>query len=322
MDNHSSGQSPRVSIIIPAYNTAPLIATCLESVLSQTFSDFEAIVVNDGSPDTPQLEHALEPYRKQIIYIVQPNKRAAGARNTAIRAARGELLAFLDSDDSWLPDHLASQVKLFDEDPGVDLTYADAFLISELPVQQRFMERCPSQGEATFEALVTERCQVPISTVVARKSAIVKAGCFDETLLRCDDYDMWVRTAFVGGKISYNRKPQARLYQGRPGSLGVSSVKMSEAYLQILEKLAQTLPLNEAQRKTVHQRTAEAKAKYLLEEGKAQLREGHLDRARELLAEANVDLRRFKLGLVVRGLGLAPSLTNMIFGVWQKFRSA
>lgn len=322
MGSHASERNPRVSIIIPAYNTAALIATCLDSVFNQTFRDLEAIVVNDGSPDTPQLEHALQPYRKQIIYIVQPNKRAAGARNTAIRAARGELLAFLDSDDSWLPDHLASQVTLFDQDPGVDLTYADAFLISELPKQQRFMERCPSEGEATFEALVTERCQIPISTVVARKSAIVKAGFFDESLLRCDDYDMWVRTAFIGGKFAYNRKPQARLYQGRPDSLGVSSAKMSEAYLRILEKLAHTLPLNEAQKITVHQRAAEAKTKYLLEEGKAQLQQGHLDRARELLAEANLDLRRFKLGLVVRGLGLAPNLTNMIFGVWQKFRSA
>lgn len=322
MESHESERNPRVSIIIPAYNTASLIATCLDSVFSQTFCDFEAIVVNDGSPDTPQLEQALQPYREKIIYIVQPNKRAAGARNTAIRAASGELLAFLDSDDSWLPDHLASQVKLFDEDARVDLAYADAFLISELSDQQRFMQRCPSEGEATFEALVTERCQVPISTVVARKSAIVKAGCFDENLLRCDDYDMWLRTAFVGGKIVYNRKPQARLYQGRPDSLGVSRAKMSEADLRILEKLMLTLPLNAAQRAVVHQRATETKAKYLLEEGKAQLREGHLDRARELFAEANLHLRRFKLALVVRGLGLAPTLTNMMLGVWQKFRSA
>jgi glycosyltransferase involved in cell wall biosynthesis len=322
MENHVSERNPGVSIIIPAYNTAPLIASCLDSVFRQTFRDFEIIVVNDGSPDTPQLEQALQPYREKIVYIVQPNKRAAGARNTAIRAARGELLAFLDSDDSWLPDHLASQVKLFDQDPRLDLTYADAFLISELPNQQTFTERCPSEGEASFEALVNERCQIPISTVVARKSAIVKAGYFDENLLRCDDYDMWLRTAFVGGKIAYNRRPQARLYQGRPDSLGVSPVKMSEAYLRILEKAAQILPLNETQRIVVHRRAAEVKANYLLEEGKAQLREGHLDRARELLAEANLHLRRFKLGLVVRGLGMAPSFTNMMLGVWQKFRSA
>jgi glycosyltransferase involved in cell wall biosynthesis len=322
MENPAPGPNPRVSIIIPAYNTASLIASCLDSVFSQTFRDFEAIVVNDGSPDTPELEQALQPYRDKIIYIVQPNRRAAGARNTAIGMARGELLAFLDSDDSWLPDHLASQVQLFDQDPAVDLTYADAFLISELPSQQRFMERCPSDGDATFEALVSEKCQIPISTVVARKSVIVKAGCFDESLLRCDDYDMWLRTAFVGRKIAYNRNPQARLYQGRPDSLGVSRAKMSEADLRILEKLAQTLPLTEAQRVLVQRCAAETKARYLLEEGKAQLQEGHLERARELFAEANVHLRKFKLGLVVRGLDFAPGLTNMMLGVWQKFRSA
>src|SRR5215471_12596309 len=104
MENAAPGPNPRVSIIIPAYNTASLIAPCLDSVFSQTFRDFEAIVVNDGSPDTPELEQALQPYRDKIIYIVQPNRRAAGARNTAIGTARGELLAFLDSDVSWLPD--------------------------------------------------------------------------------------------------------------------------------------------------------------------------------------------------------------------------
>src|ERR1700682_3677216 len=100
--------SPRVSIIIPSYKTADLIAACLDSVFAQTFQDFEAIVVNDGSPDTPELEKVLAPYLDRVVYIKQPNKRAAGARNTAIAQARGEFLAFLDSDDSWYPDHLES----------------------------------------------------------------------------------------------------------------------------------------------------------------------------------------------------------------------
>ena len=79
------------------------------------------------------------------------------------------------------------------------------------------MQRCPSHGEATFSSLLVERCQIPISTVVARRDAIIKAGMFDETLLRCDDYDMWVRTAFHGAKIAYTRKIQARMPVGRPG---------------------------------------------------------------------------------------------------------
>jgi glycosyltransferase involved in cell wall biosynthesis len=114
---------PKVSIIMPAYNTADLIAASLDSVLAQSFQDFEIIVVNDGSPDTPDLERVLAPYLDKIIYINQENKRAAGARNTAIRRARGKFLAFLDSDDQWLPDHLSVQMELFEKDAELDLIY-------------------------------------------------------------------------------------------------------------------------------------------------------------------------------------------------------
>src|SRR5882724_4897435 len=122
----AANASPRISVIIPAYKTAHLIAGCLDSVMAQTFQDFEAIVVNDGSPDTPELEKVLQPYMDRIVYIKQENKRCAGARNTAIRQARGEYLAFLDSDDTWYPDHLASQMKQFADDPSLDLVYCDA----------------------------------------------------------------------------------------------------------------------------------------------------------------------------------------------------
>src|SRR5277367_3487063 len=110
MPADQTNSAPRVSVIIPTYKTADLIAGCLDSVFAQTYSNFEAMVVNDGSPDTPDLEVALQPYMGRIVYIKQENKRAAGARNNAIRQARGEFVAFLDSDDSWMPDHLSSQM--------------------------------------------------------------------------------------------------------------------------------------------------------------------------------------------------------------------
>src|SRR5437667_7582647 len=212
----AANATPRISVIIPAYKTAHLIAGCLDTVMAQTFQNFEAVVVNDGSPDTPELEKVLAPYMDRIVYIKQPNKRAAGARNTAIQQARGEFLAFLDSDDSWLPEHLAAQMKLADADPSLDLIYSNALVVGNPAREWEFMDRCPSNGEPTFAALITERCQIPISTVVVRKTALVKAGGFDETLPRCDDYDMWVRTAFHGAKIGYGRTVQAHLNAGRP----------------------------------------------------------------------------------------------------------
>ena len=321
MEAIATGAGPTISVIIPSYNTAPLIANCLDSVFAQSFSDFEVVVVNDGSPDTAQLEEALCPYLGKIVYIVQENKRAAGARNTAIGKARGEFLAFLDSDDSWFPDHLASQVELFRKDPALDLVYADAVLLSGSLRRKTFMEKCPSAGAATFEALVVERCQIPVSTVVARKAAILRAGLFDENLARCDDYDMWLRTAFFGGKIDWRRKPQARLFLGRPDSLGSSRSRMAEAYWKILEKAATTLPLTDAQRKLVGDRAAEIKARYLYEQGKLELHERHPEKARELFAEANLHYRTLKLDMAIRSLRFAPQSACKLLDAWNRFRN-
>ena len=102
------GRAPRVSVIIPAYRVTDFIVDTLQSVFDQTFTDYEVILVNDGSPDTPRLERALEPYRDRIRYIVQENGGPARARNTAIRAARAPLIAQLDGDDQWFPTFLES----------------------------------------------------------------------------------------------------------------------------------------------------------------------------------------------------------------------
>ena len=313
--------APTVSIIVPSYKTAHLIRACLDSIFTQTFTDFEAIVVNDGSPDTPELEKVLQPYLDRIVYIKQENKRAAAARNTAIRHARGEFLAFLDSDDTWLPDHLANQMSMFAADPSLGLTYANALLIGDPRGEIPFAELCPSHGEATFEALIVERCQIPISTVVVRKQAVVDVGMFDERLPRCDDYDLWVRIAFNGNKIAYSRKAQARLFIGRPGSLGVIRAKMAEAYWNMLEQFQRTLPLSEAQRALLEKRTAYAKALFMLEEGKCRLEERQYEQAKELIMGANAYYRRSSLSLTVLGLDLAPAATSKLVSFILRKRS-
>jgi Glycosyl transferase family 2 len=311
--------TPRVSVIIPTYNTANLIAASLDSVFQQSFQDFEIIVVNDGSPDTPELEKVLAPVLHKIVYIKQENKRAAGARNTAIGRAKGEFLAFLDSDDTWLPDHLSAQMMLFDRDPALGLVYSNCLSVGDPAHPHEWMKRCPSRGTADFLALALVRCQVPISTVVARKSAIVKAGLFDEGLARCDDYDMWLRTAFHGAKIGYTKKVQARLNEGRPGSLGLSSVRMVEAYWMILDKALRTLPLTGSDRDTIGKQAAEIRARYLVEEGKLCLREGKYERAKELFSEANSYFRKLKVSLALLGLKIAPRATGKWF-IWREGR--
>jgi glycosyltransferase involved in cell wall biosynthesis len=321
MSESLSNTAPKVSVIIPSYNTADLIAACLDSVFAQTYSDFEAIVVNDGSPDTPELEKVLQPYRERIVYIKQENKRAAGARNNAIREARGEYVAFLDSDDLWLPNHLALQMQLFTQDPALDLVYSNGMLIGGPRGEREFMDQCPSQGEATFAALIVERCQVSVSTVVARRQILIDAGLFDEKLPRCDDYDMWVRAAFHGAKIGYSREVQAKLSVCRPGSLSQSRSKMMEAYWNILEKTRRTLPLQDADRAVVDQRAVQIRALYLLEEGKCKLTESQFERAKELIAEANGFLRSPKLSIALLGLGIAPRATGRLISFCSRLRN-
>jgi glycosyltransferase involved in cell wall biosynthesis len=315
----TNAKAPEVSIIVPAYNTATLIPACMDSIFTQTYSDFEVIVVNDGSPDTPELEKSLAPYLDRITYIEQENKRAAGARNTAIRCARGRFLAFLDSDDAWLPGHLASQMKMFRQEHALDLVYADA-LVGDPKHQWRFMNRCHSRGEASFRALVVERCQIPISTVVARRTAIERAGLFDENLLCFDDYDMWLRTAFHGGKIGYSLQVQARLSGKRPGSLSQSVSKMAEAYGSILEKAIRTLPLSKSQRDLIAKRILESRAVYQMVEANLQLRSRQFGRARELFREANRHLRRPEVSFAVHALGVAPRTAAMLIKLSGRIR--
>ncbi len=292
----------------------------MDSVFAQTYTDFEAVVINDGSPDTPELEKVLQPYMDRIFYIKQENKRCAGARNNGIRQSHGEYVAFLDSDDTWLPEHLSTQMQQFAQEPALDLVYSDGILLLDSD-QRLFMDKNPSNGEATFEALIVERCQIPISTVVARKQALLKAGLFDETLPRCDDYDMWVRTAFAGAKIGYNRKVGAKFFVGRPGSLSQSKARMIEGYWNILEKFKRTLPLKDADRVVVEKRAAQIRARYLLEEGKCKLEERQFDQARELISEANDYFRKPSLSAAVFGLKIAPGATAKVLSYWTRMRN-
>lgn len=317
----TTSQIPEVSVVIPTYNTAALISRCLDSVFAQTFKNFEVLVVNDGSPDTVELERALAPYFDQIVYIKQQNKRAAGARNTAIRRARGKFLAFLDSDDAWLAEHLEKQMQMFTRAPELDLVYCDTFVVGDPEHIWRFMDRCPSRGEATFAALVAEHCQIPVSTVVARRTAIVNAGMFDESLPCFDDFDMWLRTAFYGGKIGYTREVQARSSGRRPGSLSESIHRIVAAYWLILKKALRTLPLSQAQKDAITHRLAESKAIFQMEEAKRQLRSRQFAKARELFREANRYFHRPDVDLAVFALGIAPGAITRMMETWSRIRN-
>jgi glycosyltransferase involved in cell wall biosynthesis len=305
-------KQPKVSVIIPAYNTAQYIAEALDSVLGQTYSNLEAIVINDGSPDTEQLERIIAAYRDRIVYVTQPNRRAAGARNTGIRESRGEYLAFLDSDDCLMPEALALQMRKFENDPSLDLVYADAGKFDDPQGSGKtFMQECPSVGAVTFESLVTEETQVCIIGIVVRKAMLAKTGLFDESLRRCDDYDMWLRVAHAGGKIAYHRAILGKGRAGRPGSLGASDLGMLEAAIEILSNLEGKLNLSSDQKALIQRRVAFHQAHHDRVTAKQHLARGDYDSAVMSLTKANSFFHSSKLSLALLGLRTAPGIVRM-----------
>jgi GT2 family glycosyltransferase len=310
-----------ITIIIPAYNTGKFIGETLDSVFAQTFKDYEVIVINDGSPDTEELERVLAPFRGSILYLKQENRGPSGARNTGIRHAQGEFLAFLDSDDCWLPEYLASQMKLFEETPSLDVVYSDARHFGDTALAGKTcMQTSPSIGPVTLDSLIRQDCQVCTSFTVARSRVVVEAGLFDESFRRSEDYDLWLRILHRGGQITYQKKVLGR-YRSHPGSLSRNAMKLLEAQAAVYEKVERTMDLHQETRAMIQQRITRAQAHFDLEAGRNFLTAGDFDRARDSFIKANHFFHRAKLKVAINGLQFAPRFTRLGAITWEKLIS-
>lgn len=311
-------KSPRVSVIIPAYNTAQYIGETLESVFAQRFRDYEVIVINDGSPDTAELERVLEPYRHALTYLVKENGGLASARNAGIQVARGEFIALLDSDDAWEPDYLAAQVGPLVADPTITVSYSNAIIFGNaLEAGQDCMSVLPSAGEVTFQRLVDQECNVLVSALI-RRTAFARVGLFDEELRTNEDYDLWLRIAHDGGRFVYYQRPFWR-YRRRAGQLSGDPLVMWRGYLRVLEKTKLTLNLTPAERAAVERRCAHSRAMLKLFEGKQAFFAGDFVAALNDLTEANSVLNSRKLALAVQALRLAPHLLLRAYQARDRF---
>jgi glycosyltransferase involved in cell wall biosynthesis len=294
---------PRVSVVIPCYNSAEFIAETLDSVFAQTFRDHEVIVVNDGSPDTPAFEAAIAPYRSRLVYLKQRNTGPSGARNNAIRAARGEFVAFLDSDDQWLPTFLQEQVAAFDANRALDLLYSDAVVFGEGPLVGRtLMSGSPSEGPVTFESLVRQHCTVLTSTTMARRQALLASGLFDERFLRCEDFHLWLKMTLDGARLSYHRRVLVR-HRRREGSLAHNTLAMIRAFVHVIRDL--DARLTPAQRAVVEEQAARRDAEIALIEAKQAFVAEHYPEAVAALDRACALERRIPQQLRLRAIRAA-----------------
>jgi glycosyltransferase involved in cell wall biosynthesis len=183
----------RVSVVIPTYNRQEFLADAIDSVLSQTIEPFEIIVIDDGSTDSS--EDLLKKYGDEIKVIRQENSGVSVARNVGIKSAHGSLIAFLDSDDIWLPGKLEREMEVFDRDQNIALVHSDIFLVAD-SVRTR-----PRSGRERFSGscyaeFFSESPAFPIlSTVIVRASALRHVGYFDERLRTSEDIDLWLRVS-------------------------------------------------------------------------------------------------------------------------------
>ncbi len=301
------GDPPKISVVIPAYNVAEYIGETLGSVAVQTFRDYETIVVNDGSPDTERLEKALEPYFGAITYVRQANAGAGAARNAAIELARGEIIAFLDGDDVWLPDYLESQTEFLDVN-GLDMAYCDAILFGMPSSKPRsYMDTAPSRGAAGFDAILGLRCNVITSGTLVRKQAVIDAGMFENEMVKAEDFHLWLRIAKTGAKIGYQRK-QLLKYRIHLASLSGDAISRVERSIAAFERVLRTIDLTPEQRMTANRRIAGFKVDLAVEHGKASLLKGDFAAAAEAFNEANTKRHTLKMTAVVMLARFAPEM--------------
>ncbi|MBW1935399.1 MAG: glycosyltransferase family 2 protein [Deltaproteobacteria bacterium] len=236
---------PLVCVIIPTFNRGNMVGRAISSVLYQTFQDYEIIVVDDGSAD--QTLSKLRPFERVVrILKHETNRGVSAARNTAIRESSSPLIAFLDSDDYWLPDKLRAQVEFFKDNP-------EALACQTQEIWVRNGQRVnPGKKHQKLSGHIFEPslklCMVSPSSVMLRRTLLDEVGLFDEELPVCEDYDLWLRVTSRYPVYLINKYLVVK-DGGRPDQLSRSTPAMDRFRIKALVKLIQSGALGKDQRK-------------------------------------------------------------------------
>jgi glycosyltransferase involved in cell wall biosynthesis len=190
--------SPAVSIIVPTFNRLKYLRAALASVFQQTFVDWELLIADDGSgAETRAYLQALDdPPRVRVLWLAHSGRPAA-ARNAALRAARGEYVAFLDSDDAWMPEKLQVQMAALRQRTERRWSYTRFMLVDESgqPTAWQRARSWPVPDGWILEKLVRSETVIAVPSVVVSRALLEQLGGFDEQLVMCEDYDLWLRLA-------------------------------------------------------------------------------------------------------------------------------
>ena len=232
---------PRVSVIIPAYNAGDRVCEAIESAAAQTYSDFEIIVVDDGSTD--DTERKVKRFGGRVRYLRQENQGVSAARNFGIRASGGEYVAFLDADDLWNRDKLERQVPALESDARVGLVCSDWTLEVKGTVIPSVLSTRPAVRSGYLFREVVRNAFVLTSTVIVRRRYLEDVGGFDERFPTAEDQDLWLRisyhhlVAFVPIALTTKRQQDNGL-SSDPRAASVYQIKLLEKALASLPDLS------------------------------------------------------------------------------------
>jgi glycosyltransferase involved in cell wall biosynthesis len=241
----NSRRDPFFSIIMPAYDAARTIGPAIESVLAQTLSDFELIVVDDGSTD--ETVARVRPYLsdERVRLISQPNRGLPAARNAAIETARGTYVSLLDSDDLWLPHYLEVMARTLRDHPSAAVAYTDAWVLDDetrriargSAMSPWHPESVPGDPKLFLRALIEFGNFVFVGATIHR-STLAKVGAFRIDLESVEDYELWLRVAAHGYR--FVRCPgRLAIYRQSMGQMSANRPTMVRAYREVLRIVAE-----------------------------------------------------------------------------------
>ena len=267
-----------ISVIIPSYNRAHLLTRCLNSVISQNYAPFEIIVVDDGSTDTTR-SLAQRDYAG-IKLISQTNKGVSAARNAGIRAAKGDWLAFLDSDDTWSPGKLGRQIQLIEKSPGSNIVHTDEIWIRN-GVRINPQRKHRKYGGSIFKYCLP-LCVISPSSVIIHRSVFEQVGLFDETLPACEDYDLWLRIC-ARMPVLFIREPLITKYGGHSDQLSTRYWGMDRYRIRSIDRILNEVELEMSDRKAAID-TLVSKIRVYLNGARKHNNQIYVDECEQLLA--------------------------------------
>jgi glycosyltransferase involved in cell wall biosynthesis len=297
---------------MPAYNVEPYVGESIRSALAQTYTDFELIVVDDGSKDgTADVVRQRAREDPRIHLVQQANRGLAGARNSALRAARGAFIALLDSDDLWEPDFLAEQMAILEARPDVDIVTGNGWCLGGAQHGQLARPFPDPRPAPDLASIIGDEWSVFIMSVF-RRHVYTTIGPFDEDMRSNEDYDFWLRAAFAGCTFCRNDRPLGH-YRVRTDSLSASDVRMLRGILHVYTKLRPVIAARAHEMSILDRQIKRFEAEWIAAEARLAIELDDFEAARQHLGALHARRGGAALGVARLLARWAPkTLTRMI----------